>query len=111
MTGRTAFETQYGFARNAVLLSNWRESPFNRWSFQNVGELVPSTPFAASGGAEAPAQALGGLLDEKVALAAEPETVAAFLRRSDTDALTVLKGGRLVGDWFAPHMQFGARHI
>ncbi|MDX8536338.1 serine hydrolase [Mesorhizobium abyssinicae] len=111
MTGRTAFETQYGFARNAVLLSNWRESPFNRWSFQNVGELVPSTPFAASGGAEAPAQALGGLLDEKVALAAEPETVAAFLKRSDTDALTVLKGGRLVGDWFAPHMQFGARHI
>jgi CubicO group peptidase (beta-lactamase class C family) len=22
-----------------------------------------------------------------------------------------MKGGRLVGDWFAPHMEFGARHI
>jgi CubicO group peptidase (beta-lactamase class C family) len=111
VTGKTAFETRYGFARDAVLLSNWRESPFNRWSFQNVGELVPSAPIAASGGGEAPAQALGGLLGEKVTLAGEPETVAAFLERSDTDALTVMKGGRLVGDWFAPHMEFGARHI
>ncbi|TIU70739.1 MAG: serine hydrolase, partial [Mesorhizobium sp.] len=40
-----------------------------------------------------------------------PETVAAFLTRSDTDALTIMKGGKFVGDWFAPHMQFGARHI
>ena len=22
-----------------------------------------------------------------------------------------MKGGKLVGDWFAPHMDFGARHI
>ena len=112
MTGKTAFETRYGFARDAVLLSNWRESPFNRWSFQNVGELVASAPVAAApGSGEVPVQALGGLLDEKVALASEPETVAAFLQRSDTDALTVMKGGRLVGDWCAPHMEFGQRHI
>jgi CubicO group peptidase (beta-lactamase class C family) len=111
MTGKTAFETRYGFARNAVLLSNWRESPFSRWSFQNVGELVPSAPFAASGGGEVPAQSLGGLLDEKVVLANGPETVAAFLQRSDTDALTIMKGGKWIGDWFAPHMEFGARHI
>ena len=30
MTGKTAFETRYGFRRNEVLLSNWRESPLNR---------------------------------------------------------------------------------
>jgi hypothetical protein len=78
VTGKTAFETRYGFARDAVLLSNWRESPFNRWSFQNVGELVPSAPIAASGGGEAPAQALGGLLGEKVTLAGEPERSRPF---------------------------------
>ncbi|BCG93107.1 serine hydrolase domain-containing protein [Mesorhizobium sp. 131-2-1] len=111
MTGKTAFETRYGFARNAVLLANWRESPFSRWSFQNVGELVPSAPIAAPGGGEAPQQALGGLLDEKVVLANGPETVAAFLQRSDTDALTIMKGGKWVGDWLAPHMAFGARHV
>ncbi|TIP84417.1 MAG: beta-lactamase family protein, partial [Mesorhizobium sp.] len=112
MTGKTAFETRYGFARNEVLLGNWRESPFNRWSFQNVGELVPSAGIAAMpGNGELPAQDSDGLLDEKVALAGGAETVAAFLTRSDTDALTIMKAGKFVGDWFAPHMRFGARHI
>ncbi|TIS63839.1 serine hydrolase [Mesorhizobium sp.] len=112
MTGKTAFETRYEFGRNQVLLGNWRESPFSRWSFQNVGELVPSARVAAvPASGEAPARALDGLLGERVTLAGGPETVAAFLRRSDTDALTIMKGGKFVGDWFAPHMQFGARHI
>ncbi|CCV05551.1 6-aminohexanoate-dimer hydrolase [Mesorhizobium metallidurans STM 2683] len=112
MIGKTVFETRYGFARNKVLLGNWRESPFSRWSFQNVGELVPSAPVAAAAGAsEAPAQDMTGLLGEKVALAGGPESVAAFLKRSDTDGLTIMKGGKIVGDWLAPHMDFGARHI
>ncbi|RWO79021.1 MAG: class C beta-lactamase-related serine hydrolase [Mesorhizobium sp.] len=112
MTGKTAFGTRHGFARNKVLLGNWRESPFSRWSFQNVGELVPSARVAAaSSGSEAPAQDLDGLLDEKIALTGGAETVAAFLARSDTDALTITKAGKFVGDWFAPHMEFGARHI
>jgi CubicO group peptidase (beta-lactamase class C family) len=112
MTGKTAFETKYGFARSEVLLGNWRESPFSRWSFQNVGELVPSARVAAApASGEAPAQALDGLLGDKVTLAGGQETVAAFLARSDTDALTIMKGGKIVGDWFAPHMEFGARHI
>lgn len=111
MTGTTAFETRYGFARNQVLLGNWRENPYNRWSFQNLGELVPTARVAAAGGSEAPVQDLGGLLGEKIALPNGAETVAAFLKRSDTDALTIMKGGKVVGDWFAPHMDFGARHI
>src|SRR5262245_51474928 len=107
MTGKTAFENRFGFARNQVLLGNWRESPFNRWSFQNVGELVPSAPVAAAcDSQELPAKALGGLLTEKVALTGGLETVAAFLVRSDTDALTIMKSGKVVGDWLAPHMDF-----
>lgn len=112
MTGKTAFETRYGFARKEVQLANWRENPFNRWSFQNLGELVPTARIvAAPGASEAPAEDLGELINEKVAISGGSETVAAFLARSSTDALTIMKGGKLVGDWFAPHMEFGARHI
>ena len=112
MTGKTAFETRYGFRRNEVLLANWRENPFNRWSFQNLGELVPTARVAAAPGVvEAPVRDLSGLLGDKVTVASAAETVAAFLVRSSTDALTVMKGGKIVGDWFAPHMDFGARHI
>ncbi|PBC04543.1 serine hydrolase [Mesorhizobium sp. WSM3860] len=111
MTGNTAFETRYGFARKDVRLDNWRLRPFSQWSFQNVGELVPSVHVAAAPGGEEEVKSLGALLDEKVTLAGSAETVEAFLKRSDTDALTILKGGRLVGDWSAPHMAFGQRHI
>jgi len=112
MTGKTAFETRYGFRRNEVLLANWRENPFNRWSFQNLGELVPTARVAAApGGAEAPVVDFGALLGDKVTIAATPGTIAAFLARSSTDALTIMRGGKIIGDWFAPHMEFGARHI
>jgi CubicO group peptidase (beta-lactamase class C family) len=108
MAKAAAFEENFGFRRDAVNLANWRTSPFNRWSFQNAGELVPSARIEAMGGAEQPAQDMNGLLTQKIPTG---ETVAAFLARSDTDALTVMKGGKTVGDWFAPHMTFGAPHI
>lgn len=108
MAKATAFEENYGFRRDAVTLANWRESPFSRWSFQNAGELVPSARIEAAGGTEEPAKDMSGLLTQKIP---SGETVAAFLARSDTDALTVMKSGKIVGDWFAPHMEFGAPHI
>ncbi|TPI66325.1 serine hydrolase [Mesorhizobium sp. B3-1-3] len=111
MTGKTAFEAQYGFARKDVRLETWRLAPFNRWSFQNVGELVPSAHVAAAPGGEEEAKSLGALLEEKIPLAGGSETVESFLKRSDTDGLTILKAGKLIGDWSAPHMPFGARHI
>jgi CubicO group peptidase (beta-lactamase class C family) len=111
MTGKTAFETQYGFARKDVRLETWRLAPFNRWSFQNVGELVPSVHVAAAPGGEDQAKSLGALLEENISFAGGSETVQSFLKRSDTDGLTILKGGKLVGDWSAPHMPFGSRHI
>lgn len=111
MQQTTAFETQFGFRRDEVALANWRTYPFNKWSFQNVGELVPSAPIPAMNGGEIPMQDMSGLLSEKVPLGSKQETVADFLARSYTDALTVMKDGRIVGDWAAPHMQQGARHI
>ena len=114
MTGPTPFERKFGFARRDVTLADWRTAPYSRWAFQNAGEIVPSAeiPPAAGFAGEEPVHEMSGLLAQSVALNQRaPETVAEFLRRSDTDALTVMRGGRIVGDWTAPHMDFGARHI
>ncbi|WP_269932443.1 serine hydrolase domain-containing protein [Aminobacter sp. HY435] len=112
MTSPTAFEGTFGFARKDVALGNWRERPFNSWSFQNVSELVPSARIAArEGNLEAAAVDMGGLLGETVAINGTGETVAGFLQRSSTDAISVMKGGRFIGDWFAPTMKSDARHI
>ena len=112
MTSSTAFERTFGIARKDVTLGNWREQPFNAWAFQNVSEMVPSARIAArEGNQEAAPIDLGGLLSETVDLNGRSETVAAFLERSSTDALVVMKKGHFVGDWFAPRMKPEARHI
>lgn len=112
MTSSTAFDSTFGFARKDVTLGNWREQPFNAWAFQNVSEMVPSTRIAArEGNLEAAPLDLDGLLGETIELNGRSETAAAFLARSSTDALVVMKKGHFVGDWFAPKMKPEARHI
>ncbi len=111
MIAETAFEQAFGFPRHAVTLANWRTTPYSRWAFQNVGELVPSACIPASGAAGTEtAEPCDGLMGQP-ARPGDPETVGAFLKRSHADALTVMKGGKFVCDWRAPHMAFGARHI
>jgi CubicO group peptidase (beta-lactamase class C family) len=112
MTAQTAFARQFGFARSDVTIENWRTAPYNRWSFQNVGEMVPTAEIAAPTDApEAPAGDLGALLGETVVTDAGSETIAAFLERTHTDAFVALKGGKVVGEYNAPHMTPGGRHI
>lgn len=112
MTSSNAFERTFGFARKDVTLGNWREQPFNNWAFQNVGEMVRSARITArEGNLEAAPVDLGDLLGETLDIGGQKETVAAFLDRSSTDALTVMKKGRFVGDWFSPAMKPDARHI
>jgi len=31
---------------NQVSLANWREAPFNRWSFRHVREMIPTADIA-----------------------------------------------------------------
>lgn len=112
MTPSTAFEGLFGFARKDVTLGNWRERPFNIWSFNNVSEMVPSARIAAAEGIqEAASFDMGELLAETVDVNGATETVTGFLRRSSTDAISVMKQGRFIGDWFAPTMKPDARHI
>lgn len=114
MSGTTGFEQRYGFARNQVRLGNWRQAPYSRWSLQNVAELVPTAP-VWPGVTEEEAQDPFWLLDRRIAVSgsdlAETETIQAFLTRSHGDALCVMKSGRFLADWSAPHADFGNRHL
>ena len=39
---------QDAFSRSDITLANWRQHPFSQWSFQNVGELVPTAEITAA---------------------------------------------------------------
>jgi CubicO group peptidase (beta-lactamase class C family) len=112
MASPTAFEQRYGFRRNEATLANWRLAPYSRWSFQNAGEFVPSARIACAGGAvESLAVDPTNLLAQSIAIEGRRQTIAEFLRRSNTDAFVVMKRGEFVGDHFAPHMDHDAAHI
>lgn len=100
------------FNRRDVTLANWRTAPFCRWSFQNVGEIVPSAVIEANRRDEPPALSLGALAAlEIIGLDGAPQTLGAFLSATETDELVVMREGRIVAEWSADHSDPHRPHI
>ena len=108
----TAFTDRFGFERGQASLANWRELPFSRWSFQNVGEIVPSAAIRCADGLETETDSGSrDLISQTVSLNGRSETIGAFLERTHTDAFLVMKAGKIIAEHNAPHMDADARHI
>jgi CubicO group peptidase (beta-lactamase class C family) len=83
-------------------LANWLEHPANRWSFRHVRELIPSARVAARRAAPLQSDPINGLLTSEA---------RSLLELTSTDALIVLRDGRLVLEWYAPGVKGDDRHI
>lgn len=110
-----SFERRFGFPRSAVTLANWRRHPFSRWSFQHVRELAP-TAVMNRRRADAPAAPEAGALwreplDPDGESGGDPVALGAFLDATATDILLVLKHGRPVAEWIAPHAERAEPHL
>lgn len=100
---QSSFAARYGFEREAVRLDNWRQAPWNVWAFRNVGELVPSMRIPAS------SAAADEVIGDPLGILAGPHVPA--LVRSSTDALVVLKHGRIIADYYAAGFGPQNQHI
>jgi len=108
----SSFESDYGFRRDSVRHDNWREAPWNVWAFRHVHELIPTSRIAATPGlAEEATLDAGALMEREVLVEGERHTAASILQRTWTDALTVMRAGRFVADFHAPHVTLHSRHI
>ncbi|MFF2274396.1 serine hydrolase domain-containing protein [Agromyces sp. NPDC058126] len=76
-------------------LETWQDAPHNRWAFAHVAELVPTAPIPRSA-APLPGRDRAGL----DALLDELPDLAARLEASYTDALVVVRDGRVVADHY-----------
>jgi CubicO group peptidase (beta-lactamase class C family) len=96
-----------------VTLANWRVSPFSRWAFQHVREIVPTAdiPNDPAGVAELAADPvdLGALSIGSDR--GEPLTLREVLDETATDGLVVLHRGRIAFEHHAAWMAPGAPHI
>lgn len=108
----SSFENDYGFRRDSVRHGNWREAPWNVWAFRHVHELIPTARIAATPGlAEEPKLDADALSAHELTHDGERRTVASILRQTSTDALTVMRGGKFVAEYHAPHFTLQSRHI
>ena len=83
-----------------VTLANWRSSPFNRWAFHHVRELIPSAAIAHD------PRHIRELPAEKREL-----DLDAFLSETDTDGMAVVHRGKLVFEHYANGMTDETPHI
>src|SRR5207248_382385 len=97
-----------------VTLDNWQFPPFNRWSFQHVGEVVHTARIPRSGPVWELPTASGGLDPSTVGFTTatgEETTLADWLPGSFTDGLLVLRDGRVVFEAYQNNMRPESLHL
>jgi CubicO group peptidase (beta-lactamase class C family) len=96
-------------------LLNWRQSPYSRWSFHHVRELLPTENIRADKAAANDWQIALQSLDaiEFEGVGGETWSLQQLFQSTDTDALLVAHRGSLVYEWYAqadiaekPHIVF-----
>lgn len=91
-------------------LANWRQAPYSRWGFRNVGRLVPVAEIPR--GEFAACFRPGPPLDlERIAVPGQDASVAGLLAASDTDGFLVLHRGAVVAEHYAQGMGPKTPHI
>ena len=100
-------------AESLVTLSNWQGPPWNRWSFQHVGQLIPSARISRGDGPvlELPDEPRD--IDDLPfrTTAGTSLTLGAHLEASYTDGFVVLHHGRIVTEQYRNGMTRGTRHL
>jgi len=90
-----------------VTLANWRRSPWNRWAFHHVSELVPVAMIPTDPSRSKP-------LPEDLVVPnrlADGTSIDQVLRETETDGFLVLRDGAIVYEWYANGLGPDVPHI
>ena len=108
-------ELMQGFPPNEavqVTLTNWRRPPFSKWSFQHVREIVPSADIPNDSERVWSLERSPVELDDlALQFGGKTMSFAAFLRHTDTDAIVILRRGKLVYERYRAPMTRDTPHI
>src|SRR5262245_10457291 len=93
-------------------LSNWRASPFNRWAFRNISELLPVAEVAAGSHALPLPTKLQSFDRFSLATGKDaPLSLPDFLRATATDGFVILHDEKVVYEFYDHGTTAGTPHI
>ena len=93
--------------RRDITLANWRLSPFSEYSFQHVGEFVPSAVISANVQHESPQLGPGPLAKLQLNGVALPNHLAT----SHADSLCIMRQGQIIAEWNAAYCDPTRPHL
>ncbi|NLS21140.1 serine hydrolase [Rhizobium sp. P40RR-XXII] len=112
MTRTTLFRDSAGSGTPVIPRQDWDRAPWNRWTFQHVRDMVPTTQVWRGPG---PASPLLVALQPIDSIAFETEgqagTVGSFLETNYTDGLIVLHRGTVVAERYLNGMVPRTLHL
>jgi CubicO group peptidase (beta-lactamase class C family) len=96
-----------------VELDNWLKTPFNRWSFQHVSELLPTAQISRGTGPIARLKRMPIVLSVLTFEGADgnPMTVYDMLRSTYTDGFIVLRKGKIISEQYFNGMRPDTKHL
>ncbi len=98
---------------NRVTIQNWDTARFNRWSFQNLSQILPMAPVSRGRGPIAElTEELHSLDDIPVIRTNGSETtVSGILTETQTDGFLVLHKGRIIDEQYFNRMTSETLHL
>lgn len=112
MTCIPLFRNRVTPGNSSVPRQDWDRAPWNRWTFQHVRDLLPTTPVLRGAGPASPL--LTDLRDiDAIPFAAEgmAHTIGSFLETSYADGFLVLHGGKIVAERYLNGMTPQTQHL
>ena len=98
-------------SEDQVTLANWRTSPFNKWAFHHVREVVPSAEIRTDPSRVRDMESGPALEMPAIDSESGPLDFEAFCEQTDTDGLVVLHRGKIVHESYRNGMDPAAPHI
>jgi CubicO group peptidase (beta-lactamase class C family) len=99
----------FSLERDIISLANWRQSPYNRFSFHHVCEFIPTADVPSE---HRPAAFTPNLIDAAwLASELDESDLSKTLEASSTDAFVVVRQNELIFEWRASHYQSAQPHI
>jgi CubicO group peptidase (beta-lactamase class C family) len=85
-----------------VTLANWRKPPFNKWSFHHVREIIPTAdiPNDPDNVRKLPRAPQNAFTDLSIKTEGGVYGLEQFLRATDTDALVIVRDGRMIYEYY-----------